>query len=109
MTSLSPATIGDDQPPGALTFHLTFLSGPNSTGGFCSSATPDPPGPRNCGHGPAGAWPDAVAAKDQAARTHIASRPCLGELTMRWDIVDSSSSWGKPHGTALRRGGLSNR
>src|SRR5262245_3334256 len=49
MTSLSPATIGDESPLGAGTFHFTFFSGPNSTGGFCPSATPDPPGPRNCG------------------------------------------------------------
>src|SRR6476660_8345365 len=49
MTSRSPATIGDDSPGGAGTFHLRFLSGPNSTGGFWSSATPDPLGPRNCG------------------------------------------------------------
>src|SRR6516165_8666107 len=50
MTSLSPAVIGEDRPPGAGTFHLRFLVGPNSTGGFWLSATPDPPGPRNCGH-----------------------------------------------------------
>src|SRR5580704_11682156 len=50
MTSLSPAMIGDDNPLGARTFHLTFLSGPNSTGGFWPMAMPDPPGPRNCGH-----------------------------------------------------------
>src|SRR5262245_3359680 len=50
MTTLSPATTGEESPLGAGTFHLTFLSGPNSTGGFWSSATPDPFGPRNCGH-----------------------------------------------------------
>src|SRR5262245_36326872 len=49
MTMLSPAMIGDDKPLGILTFHFTFLLGPNRTGGFCPSATPDPPGPRNCG------------------------------------------------------------
>src|SRR5687768_13804551 len=49
MTSLSPTTIGEERPLGALTFHFTFLSGPSSTGGFWSSATPEPPGPRNCG------------------------------------------------------------
>src|SRR5262249_7507273 len=49
MTSLSPAVIGEDRPAGAGTFHLRFLAGPNSTGGFCPPATPDPPGPRNCG------------------------------------------------------------
>src|SRR5882724_6740732 len=47
---LSPATIGDERPEGADTFHLRFLSGPNSTGGFWPSATPDPFGPRNRGH-----------------------------------------------------------
>src|SRR5688572_12588282 len=49
MTSLFPATIGDETPPGAGTFHLTFCSGPNSVGGFWPSATPDPFGPRNRG------------------------------------------------------------
>ena len=34
---------------GPATFHFTFLSGPNSTGGFWPSATPEPFGPRNCG------------------------------------------------------------
>src|SRR3979411_3327767 len=46
MTSLSPATIGEDDPAGTGTFHLTFLSGPNSTGGFWPCATPAPPRPR---------------------------------------------------------------
>src|SRR6266404_80799 len=41
--------IGDEIPAGTGTFHWTFRSGPISTGGFCPSATPDPPGPRNCG------------------------------------------------------------
>src|SRR5436189_5774912 len=50
MTSLSPTTTGDESPPGAGTFHITFLSGPTSIGGFCSSAIPEPAGPRNCGH-----------------------------------------------------------
>jgi len=50
MTSLSPTTIGDESPPGTDIFHFTFLSGPTSTGGFWSSAIPDPLGPRNCGH-----------------------------------------------------------
>src|SRR5882672_9878074 len=49
MTSLSPATTGEERPVGAGTFHFTFLSGPNSTGGFWPSATPDPFGPRNWG------------------------------------------------------------
>src|SRR5277367_4695158 len=49
MTSLSPATIGDEKPFGTTVFHFTFLSGQNSTGGFWPSATPDPFGPRNRG------------------------------------------------------------
>src|SRR6516164_9791404 len=61
MTSLSPAVIGEDRPAGAGTFHLRFLVGPNSTGGFWPSATPDPFGPRNCGHaGPSPARPMVV-------------------------------------------------
>src|SRR4051794_16377322 len=64
MTNRSPTTIGDDSPGGAGTFHLTFLSGPNSTGGFWSSATPDPLGPRNCGQasGLSAASPTAATA-----------------------------------------------
>src|SRR5262245_59241245 len=41
--------IGEDKPLGAEDFHFTFLSGPNSTGGFWPSATPEPSGPRNRG------------------------------------------------------------
>src|SRR5262245_26944987 len=50
ITSLSPATMGEESPLGAGTFHFTFFSGPNSTGGFALSAIPDPLGPRNLGH-----------------------------------------------------------
>src|SRR5262245_13456494 len=46
---LSPTTTGDDAPGGTGTFHARFSVGPNLTGGFWSSATPDPAGPRNCG------------------------------------------------------------
>src|SRR5262245_12777119 len=49
ITTLSPAMIGDERPLGTGTFHFTFFSGPNSTGGFASSAMPDPFGPRNRG------------------------------------------------------------
>src|SRR5436190_18046417 len=42
--------VGDENPDGTLIFQRTFLSGPISVGGFSFSATPDPPGPRNCGH-----------------------------------------------------------
>ena len=51
MTSLSPATIGDESPSGTGTFHLTFFSAPTSIGGFSSVAMPDPLGPRNRGQG----------------------------------------------------------
>src|SRR5262245_44554071 len=50
ITSLSPATMGEESPLGAGTFHFTFLSGPNSMGGFALSAIPDPLGPRSLGH-----------------------------------------------------------
>src|SRR4051812_38006298 len=53
--------MGDENPEGTFTFHFTFLSGPTSIGGFWPSATPDPPGPRNCGHG-AGSAPRTTAA-----------------------------------------------
>src|SRR5947208_10798742 len=67
--------MGDDAPSGAATFHLTFLSGPNSTGGFWSSATPDPLGPRNCGQasGLSAASPTAAT----AARATDASIPFM--------------------------------
>src|SRR6266851_9593133 len=69
MTSLSRAMIGDDIPVGARTFHFTFLSGPNSTGGFWPAATPDPPGPRNCGHA-SGVSPPCPTAARRAATTN---------------------------------------
>src|SRR5438045_9717250 len=62
MTRLAPATIGDESPAGAGTFQLTFFSGPNSTGGFWASATPDPFGPRNRGHTSAGSAARPTAA-----------------------------------------------
>src|SRR5262245_58238019 len=71
MTTLSPATIGDDSPPGAGTFHLTFLSGPSSTGGFWPSATPDPFGPRNWGHASALSAPSPEAANTASATEAI--------------------------------------
>src|SRR5262245_58243773 len=61
-TSLSPATIGDESPLGTGTFHLTFLSGPSSTGDLCRSATPDPFGPRNCGQTSGGSAQRATGA-----------------------------------------------
>src|SRR5262245_65685914 len=68
ITTLSPATTGEDSPLGAGTFHFTFLSGPNSTGGFWSSATPEPPGPRNWGHA-SGLSPPRPAATNTATAT----------------------------------------
>src|SRR5688572_31156128 len=59
ITSLSPARMGDERPGGAGTFHLTFVSGPMLIGGLACSATPEPPGPRNCGH--SNAFSPAVA------------------------------------------------
>src|ERR1700690_1384948 len=44
----SPTTMGEDAPGGTATFHNRFSFRPNFTGGFWSSATPEPPGPRNC-------------------------------------------------------------
>src|SRR5262249_55230219 len=62
--------MGEDRPPGTDTFHFTFLSGPNSTGGFWSSATPEPPGPRNCGQGGASA-PSPAAVNTPTATNAI--------------------------------------
>src|SRR5262245_14647767 len=52
---LSPTTIGDDAPGGTGTFQTRLSFGPNFTGGFWSSATPDPAGPRDCDRAGAGA------------------------------------------------------
>src|SRR5205807_468911 len=60
-TRLSPATMGDDNPLGTATFQRTFFSGPNSTGGFCPWATPDPPSPRNWGQESGLSAPTAAA------------------------------------------------
>src|SRR5438552_16426833 len=73
MTSLSPATIGEEDPAGAGTFHFTFLSGPNSTGGFWPSAAPDPPGPRNPGHASGLSPPVPTAANTPRATDAINS------------------------------------
>src|SRR5687767_391151 len=61
MTSLSPAAIGDESPLGTTTFHFTFFSGPNSTGGFWFSATPDPLGPRKRGQASRSCAPELAA------------------------------------------------
>src|SRR5262245_31424074 len=47
ITILSRATIGEENPEGVDAFQSKFFSGPKLTGGFCSSAIPDPFGPRN--------------------------------------------------------------
>src|SRR5262245_4969573 len=80
MTSLSPATTGEDSPGGAGTFHFTFLSGPISTGGFWSSATPEPLGPRNCGH--AAGWSAARAAAANTASAADAFTPSVSSPSM---------------------------
>src|SRR5579885_850075 len=66
---------GDDTPGGTATFHLTFFCGPNSTGGFWPAATPDPPGPRNCGHGAGSAADDTAGT---SARNRAESRVITG-------------------------------
>src|ERR1700730_17519641 len=45
----SPDKMGDECPGGRSVFQTTFFFGPNSTGRFLLSETPDPFGPRNCG------------------------------------------------------------
>src|SRR4051794_37719204 len=42
--------MGDELPAAIGTFQATFSSGPKCSGGLLASATPVPPGPRNCGH-----------------------------------------------------------
>src|SRR4029434_1591607 len=70
-TSLSPATTGDESPLGTATFHFTFFAGPISTGGFWPSATPDPPGPRNCGHARGFSAPRPAAANTAHATSAL--------------------------------------
>src|SRR4051812_14014115 len=70
-TRVSPAAIGEENPGGTLTFHFTFLSGPNSTGGFCPSATADPFGPRNCGHASGASAPSPATANTPTATDAI--------------------------------------
>src|SRR6516164_826971 len=97
MTSLSPAVIGEDRPAGAGTFHLRFLSGPNSTGGFWPSATPDPPGPRNCGHAePSPARP--AVPKSPSATTAIIVRmsiPLVSRQSPRWRTTGNADPTGE--------------
>src|SRR5256885_1762798 len=79
-TTSPSATIGDDSPGGAGTFHLTFWSGPNSTGGFWSSATPDPLGPRNCGQAS-----DLSAASPTAAAMATATDASIPFISLTLD------------------------
>src|ERR1700722_14562780 len=58
--------MGDDAPGGTATFHAKFSFGPNLTGGFFFSATPEPLGPRNCGQS---------AAKSSEANTNATRQP----------------------------------
>jgi hypothetical protein len=44
---------GEECPNGNAVFQTTFVEGPNATGAFATSATPDPLTPRNMGHSPA--------------------------------------------------------
>src|SRR5687768_14914252 len=82
--TLSPATIGDETPLGAATFHFTFLSGPSSVGGCCSSATLEPPGPRNCGHG------EGPAANELAANIkRTRPNPMSSLISHSWTITYS--------------------
>src|SRR5712671_3934060 len=85
---LSPATIGDERPGGTDTFHLRFLSGPNSTGGFWSSATPDPFGPRNRGH-----TSDLSAASPAAVNTPIDTNTINSFMTLELVAFRNHSSF----------------
>src|SRR4029450_7384299 len=70
----SPQTIGDDQPrPGTSATHATFSVVENVTGSVESSATPAPPGPRNCGQVGGG----AACPRDPVASTTIANQASL--------------------------------
>src|SRR5215203_3177781 len=81
-TILSPTTMGDDAPGGTATFHARFSFGPNFTGGFWSSATPLPAGPRNCGQSPALRGTVRARASERH-RTNLVIRDSKGEETAR--------------------------
>src|SRR3954468_386082 len=49
-----PSTIGEEYPGASSVFQITLRAGPNSTGSPVTSATPEPFGPRNLVHSPAG-------------------------------------------------------
>src|SRR5262245_33502892 len=74
-------------PPGTNTFHLTFLSGPNSMGGFWSSATPDPLGPRNCGQASGLSAPSPAAATTATATDAI--DPFISSPSVDWQIAEA--------------------
>ena len=59
----SRQTMGDDQPrPGTSATQATLFLSDHCCGNLDSSATPAPPGPRNCGHslGPAIKEPESI-------------------------------------------------
>src|SRR5262245_42034783 len=99
-TRLSPATIGDENPPGTRTFHFTFLSGPNSTGGFWSSATADPPGPRNCGQASGLSAPSPTDANKPTAMDVI--HPLMSSSSMEVITDRRREMWAGAGASVLR-------
>src|SRR4051794_13538076 len=69
----SPETIGDDQPPpGSSATHATFSVVGRRAGRGGAWATPLPPGPRNCGQGPASAPREGLTPAREAAAARAA-------------------------------------
>src|SRR5262249_45674981 len=76
--------IGDEMPDGTAIFHLTFLSGPNSTGGFWPSATPEALGPRKR---------DQAFSPAEAAVETDATRTSARKFFMGHPWVDGRRRW----------------
>src|SRR5262245_46832322 len=74
----SPATTGEEWPGGNGTFHRTFFVGPISSGtGRSTSGVANPPGPRNCGQGPACARGPSARTTSRATKRAIGGPPGL--------------------------------
>src|SRR5580765_1673196 len=72
--TVSPATIGDDQPrPGTSIAHLTLAVFDHRSGSRAPMARPSMPGPRNPGHSGGGAKPATAATVTPAPTAHRAS------------------------------------
>src|SRR4051794_19737027 len=77
--------MGEERPLGAATFHFRFFSGPNSSGGFCPSATPEPSGPRKRGQTRGS---PATVTSEKKRRARQARSLFIGAPRIAWKWVD---------------------